>query len=311
MAEVGLNTSEQTTAGFRSTFAWRTDPADREELERLTSWAEGLCRKKIVTLDFADRAFGPNLRLMPFGRDGDSLFQLYNYHDKGRAASGHGIYLYSQSHVRRGWEDFKRHWFSQPYPEELLERVNAAANPGAQGLRIEHPSTAILADIAELLRTAGRVASSNRGRRPRRASQPYQPKDENFQTSVAKTWEHDPDTVDRGTASHRRLQNELARLAAKNGLKPEDRGNIDVAWIDRNTLVVIEVKSTTPQNETKQLRLGLGQVLDYQDVEARGFDSVRAVLAIEQPPSDERWIRLCARHDVELVWRETFSSLFS
>jgi len=98
---------------------------------------------------------------------------------------------------------------------------------------------------------------------------------------------------------------------AKNGLKPEDRGNIDVAWIDRNTLVVIEVKSTTPQNETKQLRLGLGQVLDYQDVEARGFDSVRAVLAIEQPPSDERWIRLCARHGVELVWRETFSSLFS
>ena len=139
----------------------------------------------------------------------------------------------------------------------------------------------------------------------------YQPKDENFQTSVAKTWEHDQDTVDRGTASHRRLQNELARLAAKNGLKPEDRGNIDVAWIDRNTLVVIEVKSTTPQNETKQLRLGLGQVLDYQDVEARGFDSVRAVLAIEQPPSDERWIRLCARHGVELVWRETFSSLFS
>ena len=36
---------------------------------------------------------------------------------------------------------------------------------------------------------------------------------------------------------------------------------------------------------------------------------IRAVLAIERAPSDQRWITLCAAHGVMLVWPGEFDRL--
>jgi hypothetical protein len=73
--------------------------------------------------------------------------------------------------------------------------------------------------------------------------------------------------------------------------------------------VVAEVKSITRPNEVKQLRLGLGQVLDYAHAIERSGRSARAVLAVELKPRDDRWIELCRSHDVTLTWPDEWPEL--
>lgn len=48
---------------------------------------------------------------------------------------------------------------------------------------------------------------------------------------------------------------------SRGGSKPGEP-SFDLAWMTTETVFVVEVKSTTAKNEEKQLRLGLGQVLD-------------------------------------------------
>jgi hypothetical protein len=69
------------------------------------------------------------------------------------------------------------------------------------------------------------------------------------------------------------------------------------------------VKSTTRANETRQLRLGLGQVLHYGMALARPGREIRAILAAEREPADPRWVSLCASHSVSLVWPGVFDRL--
>ena len=92
--------------------------------------------------------------------------------------------------------------------------------------------------------------------------------------------------------------------------KPPDP-DFDLGWSHRSGWYVVEVKSLTDQNEARQLRLGLGQVLDYHDALSRRHPTVRAVIAVERRPRDPRWVSLCERHDVLLVWPETFDAVLS
>jgi hypothetical protein len=71
------------------------------------------------------------------------------------------------------------------------------------------------------------------------------------------------------------------------------------------------VKSLTAANERGQLRLGLGQVLDYTHSFQLVGLKVR-VLCVERPPSDSSyWLELCSRLGVQLVWPDTFASILS
>lgn len=122
--------------------------------------------------------------------------------------------------------------------------------------------------------------------------------------------EIDPEVADRGTRGHVDTQNALAAHISSLGLRPLSPGlgdpAFDLAWIVGELVYVAEVKSLTASNETRQLRLGLGQVLDYQDaIQAAGRPCL-AVLAVERRPSDARWERVCERHDVILTWPESF-----
>ena len=68
-----------------------------------------------------------------------------------------------------------------------------------------------------------------------------------------------------------------------------------------------EVKSLTEDNEVRQLRLGLGQVLNYAYLldwpEAK---TVQLVLAVERPPAAEYWTALCKDNGVILTWPKKF-----
>jgi hypothetical protein len=136
----------------------------------------------------------------------------------------------------------------------------------------------------------------------------YRPQDEDADVATpAPATSADPDSFGRGLRSHRRLQNELARLVETCELRPLSPlaadPDYDLAWIiGDETLMVVEVKSATDGNEIRQLRMGLGQVLDYNDaLQRRGF-TVQPVLYVEREPADERWIEITRAAGVILGW---------
>jgi len=142
----------------------------------------------------------------------------------------------------------------------------------------------------------------------------YRVANQNPASSQAEPFSPDPNLVDRGRAGHAKTQNALAALLEESGITPWSPApgdpDFDLAWRRGRIVYVAEIKSLTTTNEGKQLRLALGQVLDYQDLlMAAGHRDVRAVIAVERQPLDARWVTLCQRHGVTLVWPATFSIL--
>jgi hypothetical protein len=123
----------------------------------------------------------------------------------------------------------------------------------------------------------------------------------------------DPNEIDRGNRGHVKTQNALAEFVRAMNIEPLKPSiaapNYDLAWEHDGVRFVAEVKSLTQVNQSKQLRLALGQVLDYADQLAAGGRSVRPVIAVEVEPSDWRWVDLCLRHGVTLVWPGRFEAI--
>ena len=122
----------------------------------------------------------------------------------------------------------------------------------------------------------------------------------------------DPALVERASRAHATTQNALADYVLKLGLTPSspnaDDPNYDLAWRTATCWRVAEVKSLSVSNEEKQLRLGLGQVLRYQDTLRRQQPMpVEAVLMVEREPTDSTWLDLCERVGVLLLWPNRLS----
>lgn len=67
--------------------------------------------------------------------------------------------------------------------------------------------------------------------------------------------------------------------------------------------MVAEVKSLTPTNEERQLRLGLGQLLRYRQALAAVLPGgVVGWLVVENEPSDIGWSTLCDELGLKLMW---------
>jgi hypothetical protein len=139
----------------------------------------------------------------------------------------------------------------------------------------------------------------------------YKRPDENVAARPRDPFTIDPDKIDRGLKGHAKTQNALYDwLAAQEitGLSPTGVANFDLAWRVGGTMYVAEVKSLTATNEAMQLRLGLGQVLDYAEMLRRaGEQSVQPVLVTEHEPSDSRWRRVCELAGVMLAWPPAFA----
>jgi hypothetical protein len=117
----------------------------------------------------------------------------------------------------------------------------------------------------------------------------------------------DTDAYERGVRSHVELQNRFADRLRTAGYVPTSPiqggpANFDLAFEGPGrTLYVVEVKSSNETNKETQLRLGLGQLLRYRHSLAQTTPNLRAVLLIENRPSDPTWTAVCAEHDVVLV----------
>ena len=142
---------------------------------------------------------------------------------------------------------------------------------------------------------------------------PYEAVDETKTTASRDPFSIDPDVVDRALRGHASTQNALAAFLETSGVssrrpKPGEP-DFDLTWSHPGWCYVTEVKSLSGGNEAKQLRLGLGQVFDYQDQLPTRHSKVRAVLAVERRPTDDRWLQLCERHEVTLVWPGAFETV--
>lgn len=141
----------------------------------------------------------------------------------------------------------------------------------------------------------------------------YRLADENRHSPDRRPFDTDPNAIDRGNIGHSKTQNSLAAFLRERGIEPRspaaDEPDYDLGWQAAPFSYVAEVKSITPANEERQLRLGLGQVLRYQQQMAARGATVRAVLVPEKEPSDKSWHSLCSMLGVLLTWPTAFANL--
>ena len=174
------------------------------------------------------------------------------------------------------------------------------------------PSETVIEAIEERA-SSGEVQSRVTGL-PTTRGQPYmRPPPGGSATPGSRVFRFDPDAIDRGTNAHKKVQNQLAEAVRERGWEPRSPSHsdplFDVGWIAANVAWIAEVKSLTPNNEERQLRLGLGQVLSYAHLVDWGFEDNRPVLAVEREPSSDYWPGLCQSHGVALSWPEVFDEL--
>ena len=124
----------------------------------------------------------------------------------------------------------------------------------------------------------------------------------------------DPDLVGRGNRAHKRTRNALGKYLNSRGLEPLDPLSsdppFDLARRGGGILYVAEVKSLTRENEERQLRLGLGQLLRYAHPLRKRAEHVIPVLVPELKPRDPEWGQMCKALDVKLVFPPDFKGLF-
>lgn len=140
----------------------------------------------------------------------------------------------------------------------------------------------------------------------------YRTADESIVLGERDPFAVDPALVERGIRGHARTQNQLAAHLNTLHIEPRSPGadepNFDIAWRGTGGDFVAEVKSITDQNEEKQLRLGLGQVLRFAS--QMGVGNVTPVLVVERMPRDLSWLALCKQLGIVLVWPEIFDKHF-
>jgi hypothetical protein len=177
-----------------------------------------------------------------------------------------------------------------------------------------------LVDAFPALREAVQLALTDSavlvGPEPADASpgEPYRRVDESVLVSESEPFARDPALVERSLRSHAATQNALADFAADRGWLPRSprakEPNFDLLWSENDRIVVVEVKSIRPENEERQLRLALGQVLRYRQQLSSHYNGVVAVVAASTRPSDRSWETLLNDFGVFLVWPGAFARLW-
>ncbi|MFF8593717.1 hypothetical protein ACF061_20170 [Streptomyces sp. NPDC015220] len=122
----------------------------------------------------------------------------------------------------------------------------------------------------------------------------------------------DLSSLDEGTAAHESTVGALIGHLARRGVEVHSHARnsprFDAGWVIGKDIFVGEVKSLTGTSQDQQIRLGIGQVLDYahQLRLAVSGRSVRPVLVLEKVPADDRWISLAQEVGIQLTWAPAF-----
>lgn len=202
----------------------------------------------------------------------------------------------------------------------LMEVLGQNPRRGANTapVRFERPSDNIAVDIEEaggisLSGVAVEISRRYRHRGPAIRARhtaiggDYVNVEESVSTREGVVFKKDPQQVDRGLRGHATTQNALANWLRTESIIPLRAGtvNFDLAWEVNGVLYVAEIKSLHQLNERNQIRLGIGEVIDF----AHRLGGARKVLAVEREPSDPEWPYVCSDAGIQLVWPGRFESL--
>jgi hypothetical protein len=133
---------------------------------------------------------------------------------------------------------------------------------------------------------------------------PYREAVPNPSVSPAAVFTVDRESQERALAGHARIQNSLADFIRSYGLAPVSprRGGPDFDIGSEGVgFTVAEIKSLNGANVGRQLRIGLGQVLQYRTMLTATNIAAGAVLAVEHPV-DDLWVEVCSSVGVVLTW---------
>ena len=132
--------------------------------------------------------------------------------------------------------------------------------------------------------------------------------DENLNNS--NIYEVDPNERDKQTKKHKQLENSLAFILKENNIEPFDPDDekilFDIGWESHKNIIICEVKSTK-NNETTQIRLGVGQILHYVFLLKKKYGSEKKIipfLFVEMKPKDENLIKFCEDSSIFISWPE-------
>ena len=119
-----------------------------------------------------------------------------------------------------------------------------------------------------------------------------------------------PALVEHELRSHASTQNMLADFISADGFEPRsprpDEPNFGLLRAEAHRTCIVEVKSIREENEERQLRLALGQVLRYR-LELEGGDvGVHAIVCTSKKSTDETEAQLYSQLDACLAWRGAF-----
>ena len=221
-------------------------------------------------------------------RVGASLREAYRGTDVG--VQGHG--LQTRPHVRRG------HWHTYLYGRR--------GGVSERRLKWVHPLVVNreLGPVGGVVHAVG-IIDSNASE----VGVTYRHADENMTPEFTGEYLANPDLRGRGARAHARLQNMVSDALVRRGRVPLSPSvndpQFDVAWREGDSIVVVEVKSLSDISETHQLRLGVGQVIEYRwNLAAALLMPVRSVLLVEREPTGASWAELCRDEQIVLTWPE-------
>jgi hypothetical protein len=126
--------------------------------------------------------------------------------------------------------------------------------------------------------------------------------------ALPRTGVFDLDALERRTVDHHQFQQRAAEWLEGHGwttgLAPQGTVLADLMAEKDGRWLVVEVKTVDPARPTlvkQQLRLGLGQVLEYRERLRSVYADTDAMLLLSHPPEDPTWKRVAAGADVMLA----------
>lgn len=121
--------------------------------------------------------------------------------------------------------------------------------------------------------------------------------------------------LDKASAVHELTVGSLIVHLSEQGIEARTHApgapEFDAGWSRGADVFIAEVKSLTGAREDQQIRLGVGQVLDYSHQIRTKYPKCRIqpVLVLEKRPSDARWSTLAQEVGIRLTWAPEFARL--
>ncbi|MEU1935448.1 hypothetical protein ACH49O_07715 [Streptomyces coeruleorubidus] len=123
--------------------------------------------------------------------------------------------------------------------------------------------------------------------------------------------------LDKATTAHEATVGALIAYLSRQGIEActyaPGAPQFDAGWSLGEEVFVAEVKSLTGAREDQQIRLGIGQVLDYTHQLRTAYPGtvIHPILVLERPPSATRWTALAGSAGLRLTWAPGFSGIQS